>query len=175
MYNFITGQFTGELCDLDHDYFNNPIRRDIIAKVNHYFKVLNVRKTHVAKTKGDVAGSGIKPAPQKGRGKARIGNKRAPHRVHGGTAHGPKLRDLTEKIPGKLRLKALKIMLSAKLYEGKLVLVDSEKLDFHKTKLLNEIAKPYQTDRLMFLTPFETDENFAKASGNLANIAFKNP
>ena len=59
------------------------------------------------KRKGDVAGSGKKPAQQKGRGMARIGNKRAPQRAKGGKAHGPVPRDLTEKINGKTRLKAI--------------------------------------------------------------------
>ena len=64
---------------------------------------------------------------------ARVGNKRAPHRVKGGRAHGPKLRDLTEGCNAKLRLKALKIMLSAKLYEDRLVLIDSEEIEHGRT------------------------------------------
>ena len=86
--------------------------------------------------KGDVSGSGKKPVPQKGRGAARQGNKRAPQRSAGGKAHGPVPRDLTEKINGKLRLKAIQIMLSAKLYEDRIVLLDSEEIEFAKTKYL---------------------------------------
>ena len=58
-------------------------------------------------TVGDVAGSGKKPAPQKGRGAGRVGNKRAPQRKKGGAAHGPVPRDLTEGIQAKTRIKAL--------------------------------------------------------------------
>ena len=64
---------------------------------------------------------------------ARIGNKRAPHRAKGGAAHGPKLRDISESCNAKLRLKALKIMLSAKLYEDRLVLINSEELEHGRT------------------------------------------
>lgn len=85
------------------------------------------------KTSGDVAGSGIKPAPQKGRGAARQGNKRAPQRAGGGKAHGPVPRSLEYPINNKQRLLALKIMLSAKLFEDKLIFVDSEELEYPKT------------------------------------------
>jgi hypothetical protein len=48
---------------LDQKHFNLPLRRDILAKVNHYFNVLGQIKTHRAKTMGDVSGSGRKPTP----------------------------------------------------------------------------------------------------------------
>lgn len=83
------------------------MRRDIVSKVFHYFNVKGKITTKLVKRVGDVAGSGKKPAPQKGRGKARIGNRRAPQRAGGGAAHGPVPRDLTEKINAKQRVKAL--------------------------------------------------------------------
>ena len=83
------------------------MRRDIVAKVYHYFNVKGKRLTKRVKTVGDTAGTGRKPAPQKGRGKARIGNIRAPQRRKGGKAHGPVPRDLSEKINMKLRTKAM--------------------------------------------------------------------
>jgi len=44
-------------------HFNNPLRRDIVAKVFHYFNVKGVKRIKTAKTKGDVSGSGKKPVP----------------------------------------------------------------------------------------------------------------
>ena len=175
VYNLLDGEFTGELCDLDPANFNLPLRRDIVSKVFHYFRVKGVKLTKLVKSQGDVAGSGKKPFPQKGRGKARVGNKRAPQRKGGGKAHGPVPRDLTERINGKLRIKALQTMLSAKLYEDRIVLIDSEAIDFHKTKYLHELLKPYVNDRLTFLTGFTQDENFLLAAGNLPNISVQNP
>ena len=69
-------------------------------------------------------------------------------------------RDLTEKINGKLRLKAIQIMLSAKLFEDRLVMIDTEEIVYHKTGYLQEILNPYLSDRLTFLTGFDTDSNF---------------
>jgi len=54
-------------------------------------------------------------------------------------------------------------MLSAKLFEDRIIMIDSEKIEFLKTKYLHEILKPFMTDRLTFLTPFESDSNFTKA------------
>ena len=163
------------MCNLDSKNFNLPLRRDIVAKVFHYFNVKGVKKIKMILGKGDVAGSGKKPVPQKGRGAARQGNKRAPQRKAGGKAHGPVPRDLTEKINGKLRLKAIQIMLSAKLYEDRIVLLDSEEIEYAKTKYLQEILNPYMSDKLTFLTGFDTNKNFELAAQNLGNVRVKNP
>jgi len=78
IYNLIEGQFTGELCNFDKSYFNNPLRRDIVSKVFHYFQVYGVKRNKMVLRVGDVRGTGRKPVPQKGRGASRQGNKRAP-------------------------------------------------------------------------------------------------
>ena len=106
---------------------------------------------------------------------ARIGNLRAPHRAGGGKAMGPVPRDLTEKIPAKIRVKALQIMLAAKLYEERIVLIESEQIKFLKTNYLANVLKPYQTDRLTFLTGFTPDDNFTLSAKNIPNINVKNP
>ena len=66
-------------------------------------------------------------------------------------------------------------MLSAKLYEDRIVIIDSEDIDYNKTKYLYEILKPYMSDKLTFLTPFDVNENFYQASKNLSNVVLKNP
>ena len=129
----------------------------------------------MVKRVGDVRGSGKKPAPQKGRGAARQGNKRAPQRKNGGKAMGPVPQDLTEKINNKMRIKALQVMLSAKLFEDRIIVIDSEVIEYAKTQYLHEILKPFGIDRLTFLTPFETDKNFTKACSNLKNVQITNP
>ena len=175
VYNFIDGKFTGKFFSLDHDIFNQPLRRDLVARAFHYFSVKGKLRTKVAKTKGDVAGSGKKPAPQKGRGAARQGNKRAPQRKKGGAAHGPKFQDLTESLNKKVRLKALKVLLSAKLYENKIIAIESEKLATPKTRHLDQILEPYKNERLLFLTSFKQNENFMLAQRNLEYVKVKNP
>ena len=140
-----------------------------------YYRYLDYQTHKMQKTVGDVSGSGKKPAAQKGRGMARVGNLRAPHRWRGGAAHGAKPRDYSISMNKKTRLVAMKALLSARLYEEKLILIDSEELPFPKTKYLNAILEPYKRDKLLFLTGFDKDANFELAFSNLNNIRVLNP
>jgi large subunit ribosomal protein L4 len=73
----------------------------------------------------------------------------------------------------KVRLLALKTMLSAKLYEDKLIFIDSEQIELPKTQLLDEIINPFKKDKLCFLTSQDIDENFKRASSNLNLVHVK--
>jgi ribosomal protein L4 len=66
-------------------------------------------------------------------------------------------------------------MLSAKLYEDRIVLIDSEEIEFHKTAFLDKVLKPYESDKLTFLTSFEPSSNFVNAAKNLGNVMVINP
>lgn len=66
-------------------------------------------------------------------------------------------------------------MLSAKLYEDRLIFINSEKIDFAKTTLLQKIVEPFGIDKLCFLVPHNLDENFEKASRAIENLEFKSP
>ena len=176
IYNFINGRFSNEVVTLDGQYFNQPLRRDIVHNVFEYFEHKGRTVWKRVKTSGDVAGSGRKPFPQKGRGAARVGNRRAPQRAGGGKAHGPVPRSLEFPINNKQRLMAMKIMLSAKLFEDKLIFVDSEELEYPKTQLLEAIVAPFKQDKLCFLTSNEpSNNNFLLAARNLVNVRVKNP
>jgi large subunit ribosomal protein L4 len=68
--------------------------------------------THSTKTRGEVRGGGRKPYRQKGTGRARQGSTRAPQFVGGGTVHGPKPRDYSQRTPKKMKQAALRGALS---------------------------------------------------------------
>ncbi len=121
------------MATLDQTIYNLPLRRDIIKNVFDYFQDKDRYILKKTKDFGDVAGSGKKPFPQKGRGASRQGNKRAPQRKGGGVTHGPVPRCLGFPINLKMRLLALKTLLSAKLFEDKLIFIDSESLEYPKT------------------------------------------
>jgi len=139
-FDFVSGEFTGEVADLDQDLFNLPLRRDIVHNVYEYFEHKGKTVMKRVKTLGDTAGSGKKPAPQKGRGAARIGNLRAPQRRGGGKAHGTVPRSLEFPINCKKRLLACKTMLSARLFEDRMIFINSEELEHAKTGLLQSIV-----------------------------------
>ena len=71
IFDLKSGNPTGDIIDLDQTVWNQPLRRDIVHNVFEYFEHKGKTVWKRVKTVGDVAGSGVKPAPQKGRGKAR--------------------------------------------------------------------------------------------------------
>ncbi|MCI6574356.1 MAG: 50S ribosomal protein L4 [Actinomycetaceae bacterium] len=79
--------------------------------------------THSTKTRGEVRGGGVKPFKQKGTGRARQGSIRAPHFTGGGTVHGPKPRDYSQRTPKKMIKAALKQSLSNRARGGRIFVV----------------------------------------------------
>ncbi|MDU2202765.1 MAG: 50S ribosomal protein L4, partial [Anaerococcus hydrogenalis] len=102
--------------------------------------------TQSAKTRAEVRGGGRKPFRQKGTGRARQGSIRAPHYTGGGIVFAPKPRDYSYKIPKKMRRKALYSVLTSKVNDNELVVLDELKLDSYKTKEANEILKNINAD-----------------------------
>ena len=97
--------------------------------------------THGVIKYGDMAGSGKKMRQQKGSGKARLGYKHKAHLKGGGKAHGPVPRDHSFQLNKKLVLKALKIMFSARLFEGKFKVIDHYPEEYLKTKDIHSVMK----------------------------------
>ena len=67
-------------------------------------------------------------------------------------------------------------MLAAKLYENRMIFIDTEDIEYAKTQLLAQIVKPFMIDKLTFVvanTP--TNDNFERASGNIKNVTMKKP
>lgn len=90
--------------------------------------------THAVKNRSAVRGGGRKPWRQKGTGRARQGSIRSPQWVGGGTVFGPTPRSYSYKLPRKVRRLALQSVLSQKVLDGKLIVVDSLQFDAPKTK-----------------------------------------
>jgi large subunit ribosomal protein L4 len=101
--------------------------------------------------------------PQKGMGVARMGSKRAPHLYKGGKAHGAKPKVYSFTLNAKIKLNALKALLSAKLAEGKIKIVDNEALSEGKTKFIGKVFDAHIKDErglLCIITSQHWDENF---------------
>ncbi len=79
--------------------------------------------THSTKTRGEVRGGGIKPWRQKGTGRARHGSRRSPIWTGGGTVHGPKPRDYSQRTPKKMIAAALRGALSDRARDGQIFVV----------------------------------------------------
>ncbi len=114
-------------------------------------------------------GSRIKMRPQKGQGRARMGDKRAPHLYKGGKAHGSKAKVYSYPLNAKIKINALKALLSAKLAEGKIKIIDSEAIADSKTKFVAKAFDAHIRDErgiMCIITSQECNENFQLAQKN---------
>ncbi len=105
------------------------------------------RGTVGVKNRALVSGGGRKPFKQKGTGRARAGSTRSPLWRHGGVVFGPQARSYAYTIPRKKRRLALKSVLSDKLANGNLIVVDELKLESPKTKEMVRILNNLGVER----------------------------
>ncbi|WP_027134785.1 50S ribosomal protein L4 [Geminicoccus roseus] len=156
--------------DLIDSVFGLEPRADILQRVVLWQLAKRRAGTHKVKSRGEVAGSTAKIYKQKGTGRARHGNKRAPIFRTGGRAHGPTPRDHAIDLPKKVRALGLRMALSDKAKNGKLVVVDKLELDQPRTKELIARLGKLGLDKVLFVGPAELQLNFALASRNLTHV-----
>ena len=127
--------------------------------------------TSSSKTRGEVSGGGKKPWKQKGTGRARIGSTRNPARVHGGAAFGPKPRKYDLKVNAKVKKLARMSVLSSKLKEKKLIVLDEITINSSKTKDFVSILKALNlNDKKVTFLLNEIEENIYFSSRNLYRV-----
>lgn len=127
--------------------------------------------THATKTRGLVRGGGRKPWKQKGTGRARSGSTRSPLWVGGGTIFGPSPRSYAFKMPRKQRRLALKCVLSDKVNNGELIVLDTLNFDAPKTKQVLKMMSDFQTtgEKALIVTA-DFLENVDKSSRNIPGV-----
>ena len=102
----VTGKVTGSF-ELPAELFDVEVNVPLIHQVVNAQLAAARQGTHSTKTRGEVSGGGKKPFKQKGTGRARQGSIRAPQFTGGGTVHGPKPRDYSQRTPKKMIAAAL--------------------------------------------------------------------
>lgn len=166
------GEVAPDAVQLSPVVFGGEVRVDLVHRVVRW--QLAKRRTTAYRTKriGEVSGSGRKPWPQKGTGRARAGHTRPGHWRGGAKAHGPRLRDWAHKLPKKVRKLGLRSALAAKLRERRLVVIDSEALPSARTGDLASLllAHGWDETRLLVITGDDVDANFELASGNIKRV-----
>jgi large subunit ribosomal protein L4 len=126
--------------------------------------------THKAKTRGEVRGTTAKWYRQKGTGRARHGDRKAPIFVGGGQAHKPKPRDYTKKMPRKMRRLALRSALSAKAAANEIIILDDLSFDEPKTALMKEVLSNLDVNGSVVVLLAERNENVEKSARNLRDV-----
>lgn len=156
--------------DLVEEIFAREIRADILHRVVTW-QLANRRATaRAAKERGDVKMTSKKMYRQKGSGSARHGNKAAPQFRKGGKAHGPRARDFDISLNKKIRALGLKVALSAKQAEGKLVVLENLAIAEGKTKVLAEKLTKLGLTSALFIDGDAVDTSFKLAASNLPKI-----
>jgi len=129
---------------------------------------LSLLGTHSTKTISEVSGTGRKPYKQKGTRRARHGTLRGPQFRGGATMHGPKPRSHAIKLQKKVRRLGLKIALSARTAEGKLLIFEDLEVPSHKTKnIVQYIRQMDDSKKVLLVDGDDIDKKLKLATQNL--------
>ncbi len=123
------------------------------------------------KNRGDRAGSGIKPWKQKGTGRARVGSVRNPAWKKGGVAFGPRSdRNFTKKINKKMNAKAILMVLSGKLKDNEIMILDKFDLKDKKTKVMAQTLKNLKISGKTLMAFSTAEKDLRIASRNIKKV-----
>ena len=152
--------------DLSDAIFGLEVRKDILHRVVNWQQAKRRAGNANTKTRAEISRTGSKLVRQKGTGGARHGSRRVVTFVGGGVVHGPRPRDFGFDLPKQVRRLGLKIALSAKAKDNKLVVIDEAKLSSPKTKEFAAKLKGLDLENALFLVD-SSDQNFDLASRNM--------
>ena len=165
----IKGENVGEL-ELNEIMFATEVSEHAVYEVVKNQLANKRQGTQSAKTRAEVRGGGRKPFRQKGTGRARQGSIRAPHYTGGGVVFAPKPRDYSYKLAKKLRRKALYSVLTSKLNNDELIVVDSLALDNVKTKEAKAALVALNADKKAYVVTAEKCDDTYRAFRNIAGV-----
>ena len=155
--------------NLSEDIFGLPMRTDVLHRMVNW--QLAKRRSGNHKTKGinEVSGTGKKPFAQKGSGRARASSLRNVQHRGGAVMFGPLVRSHAINMPKNFRKLALKVALSSKQAEGKLVVLNEAKAVSYKTKDMVKTLTGLGLTSVLIIDE-APDQSFARATGNIPNV-----
>lgn len=158
--------------ELPPEVFGLAVNEDLLWRAVRAHLSNRRQGTASTKGRGEVAGGGRKPWPQKHTGRARHGSIRSPLWRHGGVTFGPKPRDWNMDLPKKMRRKALACALSTRAQEGQIWLIDCLEFPRPRTKealsLLSRLGVPQRT--LVVVAPEEYQVPVHKSFANIPGV-----
>ena len=161
--------------ELPAEVFEYPYHRHLVWEVVKAYRAGLRAGTHKTKVRSEVSGSGKKPFKQKGTGRARQGGGRPPIHRHGGTAHGPVPRSYAQDVSVREKKNALKAVLSRRLREERILVLDRLELDSHRTRdLKSAVGDLGITGKTLFVDS-RANENLARASRNVREWKLVDP
>lgn len=165
----IDGKASGDI-ELNDAVFGVEPRADILHRIVTWQLENRRGIARATRERSDVARSGIKFGRQKGGGRARHGDRRAPVFIGGGKAHGARRREFGQSLNKKVRALGLKMALSSKVNSG-LIVVDSLELKDAKTKAIAAaFGKNGWAGKVLVIDGDAVDAGFARATRNLPGV-----
>ena len=165
----INGKKVKEL-ELNENVFGIEPNEAVVHSVLVNFLANQRQGTQSTKTRSEVSGGGKKPWRQKGTGRARQGSIRAPQWIKGGIALGPKPRSYKYTVNKKERQLAVKSVLSSKVLENELVVVDSMNLKEIKTKEMVKVLSNLKVEGKALIMLPENNKNVLMSARNIEGV-----
>ena len=156
--------------ELADEVFGAEVNEALLYEAVRQFQAGKHTGNHKTKPRSEVAGSGKKLWKQKGTGRARIGSVRSPIWRHGGTVHGPVVRDYSYKLPRKMLLGALRSALSAKVKDGELKVIQEFNLPDHKTSNAMDTLAGLATGKTVLVVDNGENRNLLLSVRNLKGV-----
>ena len=165
----MAGAEVGEVTLNDEIFGIEPNEIAVQTVVKNY--LANQRQgTQSAKTRSEVRGGGRKPFRQKGTGRHRQGSTTDPTQVGGGIVFAPKPRDYRYAVPKKVKRLALKSVLSAKVADKEIIVLDELKFAEPKTKEMVKVLENIKADKKALIVMDEKDENVVRSASNIQGV-----
>ena len=165
----MAGAEVGEVTLNDEIFGIEPNEIAVQTVVKNY--LANQRQgTQSAKTRSEVRGGGRKPFRQKGTGRHRQGSTTDPTQVGGGIVFAPKPRDYRYAVPKKVKRLALKSVLSAKVADKEIIVLDELKFAEPKTKEMVKVLENIKADKKALIVMEEKEENVVRTASNIQGV-----
>jgi len=159
-----------EKLELSEDVFGYEASETLVWEAVTAYLAAQRKGTHATRERSDVRGGGSKPWRQKGTGRARIGTIRSPLWAGGGTVHGPRPRSYATALPKKKRRGAVKLVLTDRLKDDRLVVVKDFNLKSHKTKDFTGVLDKLKLSGKLLLVDSRENRNLFLSSRNLPGV-----
>ena len=165
----MAGQEVGTMVLAD-SVFGAEINAAVLHAADRAYQLNQRQGTQSTLTRTEVSGGGRKPWRQKGTGRARQGSTRAPQWTHGGIALGPKPRSYRTDMNKKTKRVALFSALSAKVAEGKLIIVDDITCTEYKTKTMVNMLQALGVDNRALVVLDAVNPFAVKSCANIERV-----
>jgi large subunit ribosomal protein L4 len=165
----MAGEAVGDI-ELNDAVFGIEVNEFAVHEVIKNYLANQRQGTQSAKTRGEVRGGGRKPFRQKGTGRGRQGSLTSPSHIGGGVVFAPKPRDYSYSVPKKVKRLAIKSVLTSKVQENEIIVLDSLSFEAPKTKEMVKVLENVKAAKKAIIVMDEKDENVIRSAANIPGV-----